>query len=184
MSGIDPALYQELERLPETQVGEILDGAVVASPRPAPRHANVIAELGATLRDAFTHGRSGPGGWRILPEPELHLGANVMVPDLAGWRRARMPAFPDVAAVTMVPDWVCEVVSPQGARRDRVVKAGIYAANQVPFMWLIDPAMRTLDACRLTGEGWLLAATFADRDGVRAPPFDAVAWSLGELWSD
>ncbi|NBC31941.1 MAG: Uma2 family endonuclease [Alphaproteobacteria bacterium] len=184
MTGTDPALYRKLEALPETQIGEILRGELFASPRPAPRHGRVIIELGRVLLDPFDHGHHGPGGWWIMTEPEVHLSAEVLVPDLAGWRRERMPAFPDSAAVPLAPDWVCEVISPSGGRRDRVIKSGIYAENRVPFLWFVDPIARSLEVLRLTDEGWLIDAAFGNDDLARAKPFDAIDLPLADLWPD
>lgn len=184
MADIDPGLYRQLEALPETQIGEILAGDLVASPRPTPRHAIVIYELGGLLRDPYRHGVNGPGGWWIMSEPELHLGADVIVPDLAGWRQERMPAFPDTAAITLAPDWVCEVLSPKSGRRDRIIKRALYEKHQVPSLWYVDPLARSLDALRLTEQGWLIEGIFADDDLVRAKPFDAVDLPLGDLWPD
>jgi Uma2 family endonuclease len=181
---IDPALYERLESLPETQIGEILRGEVFASPRPAPRHANIIFHLGGILRGPYGLGRGGPGGWWILPEPEVHLGAEVVVPDLAGWRRENLPIFPDCAAIDVRPDWVCEVLSPSGAARDRVLKPATYAAHGLPYFWLIDPIARVLEARRLTPEGWLIDGSFAEDATVRARPFDAIGFSLADLWPD
>ncbi|NBC31940.1 MAG: Uma2 family endonuclease [Alphaproteobacteria bacterium] len=184
MTGIDPVLYEKLAALPETEIGEILRGELFTSPRPAPRHANVIVELCDKVVGPFRHGRGGPGGWWILTEPEVHLGGEVVVPDLAGWRRERMPAFPDSAAVHLAPDWVCEVLSPSGGRRDRVIKSGIYAEKGVPFLWFVDPIARSLEVLRLTDEGWLIDAAFGDTDTARAKPFDAIDIPLADLWPD
>src|SRR5512142_1943672 len=105
------ATYDDLLGLPSHVVGELLEGSLVVSPRPASRHARAASGLGGELHGPFQRGRGGPGGWIILDEPELHLGGNVLVPDLAGWRRERMPQLPDVAAFELAPDWVCEVLS-------------------------------------------------------------------------
>src|SRR4051812_49194820 len=102
------ATYADIVALPPHVVGEIVDGELSVSPRPASPHTAAASILGAELIGPFWKGRGGPGGWIILDEPELHLGANVLVPDLAGWRRERMPQIPDAAAFTLAPDWVCE----------------------------------------------------------------------------
>jgi Uma2 family endonuclease len=107
-----PATYADVLAAPDHVVAEILDGELHLSPRPAPRHAAASSGLGGALHGPFDRGRGGPGGWRILDEPELHLGADVVVPDLAGWRRTRLPRLPDEAYFTLAPDWICEVVSP------------------------------------------------------------------------
>ena len=135
------------------------------------------------LGGAFDRGRGGPGGWVILDEPELHLGPDVLVPDLAGWRRERMPELPDVAAFTLPPDWVAEVLSPSTAALDRAEKLPIYARAGVPHLWLLDPVIRTLEIYRLVGPDWHLVGTHAGEVVVSAEPFDAVPLDLAALWA-
>ncbi|GAB6043198.1 hypothetical protein JCM17961_38760 [Endothiovibrio diazotrophicus] len=132
----------------------------------------------------FGKGRGGPGGWWIFDEPELHLGSHVLVPDLGGWRRERMPRLPDTAWFELPPDWVCEVLSPSTARVDRVEKLPIYAANGVAHVWLIDPELRTLEAYENRDGHWLLLAAFENDNPVAVAPFDAVTIDLGVLWAD
>lgn len=186
------ATYEDLCAVPEHLVAEIVGGELVTSPRPGPRHARVASKLGAKL-DPFDAGEpGGPGGWVILDEPELHLGADVVVPDLAGWRAERMPELPEEAFFTLAPDWVCEVLSPATARRDRTDKLALYAREAVAFAWLIDPAPQTLEVYEhgrdLAPAGraasrWSLVATFAGDARVRAVPFDAIALDLTALWA-
>jgi Uma2 family endonuclease len=177
-----PATYADIVALPEHVVGEILEGELVVSPRPAPRHANTTSVLGGLLSPPFQFGDSGPGGWWILDEPELHLGENVVVPDLAGWRRDHLPALPDEAFFTLAPDWVCEVLSPGTSRTDRTKKLPIYARARVPHLWLIDPLAETLEAYELENERWSLLGTHGGDDVVRVAPFEAVVVELKRLW--
>jgi len=176
------ATYADIEALPEHLVGEIVDGELVVSPRPALRHARSASRLGMDLGGPFDHGRDGPGGWIILFEPELHLDSHVLVPDLAGWRRERMPELPDTAATSLPPDWVGEVLSPSTEAEDRAGKRPIYARFGVAFLWLLDPILETLEVFRLQGSGWLLLDTYRGQKKVRAEPFDAVELDLGSLW--
>jgi Uma2 family endonuclease len=128
-----PATYDDLIEVPDHLVAEIIDGELHTTPRPAPRYADASSGLGGALRGPFDRGRGGPGGWRILDEPELHLGPDVLVPDLAGWRRERLPALPDEAYFTLAPDWVCEVLSPSTMALDRTRKLAVYVREQVPL---------------------------------------------------
>ncbi|MCC6993261.1 MAG: Uma2 family endonuclease [Deltaproteobacteria bacterium] len=176
------ATYADLERLPDNVVGEIVAGALYASPRPRVTHAVTSSALGAELTVPFQFGRGGPGGWWILDEPELHFGDDVLVPDLAGWRIERMPSPPDVAAIELAPDWICEVLSPSTARLDRKGKLPIYAQRGVSHAWLIDPAVRTLEVLRRDRTLWTLIGTYADQDRVRVEPFEAIELDLSLLW--
>ena len=177
------ATYADLVALPEHVVGEIIAGELVVSPRPAPRHAQASAILTGDLTQPFGRGRGGPGGWWILDEPELHLGGDVLVPDLAGWRRERLPALPEAAYFDLAPDWVCEVLSPGTARLDRSRKLPIYAREKVAHVWLVDPIARTLEIYRLEGASWLLLATHGGDEHVRAEPFAAVELEIAGWWT-
>lgn len=177
------ATYDELSALPEHVVGEIIDGELVVSPRPAMPHALGASALGATLLPPLQFGDGGgPGGWWILDEPELHLGDDVLVPDLAGWRRDRMPSAPAGSFVTLAPDWVCEVLSPATSRHDRTKKLPIYAQAGVPALWLLDPLTETLEVFRLDGRHWVLLAAHGGDETIRATPFESVAVELKRLW--
>ena len=125
-----------------------------------------------------------PGGWHLAIEPELHLGPDVLVPDLAGWRSERMPAFPDAPFFTLAPDWVCEILSPGTRHFDLTEKRGLYRRNGVAHLWLVDPDARTLDAFTLTAGAWTLAAAFQDADAIRATPFESLTFPLNALWPD
>ena len=183
-SGARPATYDDLLALPEHVIGEIIDGELIVSPRPAPRHAVATSVLSGELGPPYHGGRGGPGGWWILFEPELHLGDDVLVPDLAGWRRERMPVVPDTAYFTLAPDWICEVLSPGTARLDRRKKLAVYARQAVTHAWLLDPIERTLEVLRLEGRQWVIAAVHAGDEEVRAEPFDATSLPLARLWVD
>lgn len=166
----------------EHEVGEIVDGELHVSPRPASPHARASSTLGSELGGPFDRGRAGPGGWIILDEPELHLVEQIMVPDLAAWRRERMPVMPETAAFTLAPDWLCEVLSPSTEAFDRAKKLPHYARAHVRHIWLVRPETRTLEVLRLDGQTYRLIRTFTE-DKVHAEPFDAVELELSALWS-
>jgi Uma2 family endonuclease len=177
------ATYQDLVAAPEHKVAEIIDGELFLSPRPAPRHALAAAALGEELGPPFKRGRGGPGGWMILDEPELHLGEDVLVPDLAGWRTERLPAIPSEPYFTLEPDWICEVLSPSTERLDRTRKLALHARAGVRHAWLIHPVHRSLEVLRLHEGSWLLVAVHRDDQRVRAEPFDAIELDLAILWA-
>ncbi|HEX8706250.1 MAG TPA: Uma2 family endonuclease [Myxococcaceae bacterium] len=179
-----PASYAELEALPDNVVGEIVAGTLYASPRPAMPHALASSRLGGELSGPFDRGRGGPGGWFVFDEPELHFGEDVLVPDLGGWRRERMPQAPRTAACTLAPDWVCEVLSPSTMSLDRAAKLPVYARERVRHVWLMDPVARTLEVFRLDGERYTLLGTHAGPARVRAEPFEAIELELAFLWGD
>lgn len=183
------ATYQDVLDAPEHMSAEILNGELHLSPRPGYAHQAVTSEMGVDLGSRF--GRGGgdrPGGWVILDEPELHLGrpeptSLVMVPDLAGWRRDRFVPPADHGH-TLVPDWVCEVLSPGPAsvRRDRIVKPDLYHRVGVTWLWVVDPAARTVEAFRCEEAGYLRVAAHTGSEEARIPPFDAVALALDAWW--
>ena len=181
------ATLADLESVPDGHNGEIIDGELIVSPRPAPRHGVAATSLWISLGGPFDHGRDGPGGWWIIHEPELHLAVDprtkAVVPDVAGWRRERMPHLPETAHFALAPDWVCEVLSPRTAALDRVRKMRFYAKAGVSQAWLVDPLAETLEVFRRTEDGaWLLVATHEGADQVRAEPFAAIELDLALLW--
>ena len=176
------ATYQDVLNAPEHEVAEIVAGQLHLFPRPAGPHSSVMSLLGAELIPPFGRGRGGPGGWIILIEPEIHLGEDIVVPDIAGWRRERLPVIPDAAYFTLAPDWVCEVLSRSTEKFDRAEKLAVYAAAGVRWVWLVHPIRRTLEAFRLHDGAWVVTAILKDEDRGRIEPFDAIELELSTLW--
>ncbi len=179
------ATYEDLREVPEHMVGEIIDGELYATPRPASPHANAASGIASDVRGPFHRQPDGlgqPGGWWILFEPELHLGPDVVVPDVAGWRREKMPVLGNVAYFDQAPDWACEVVSPTTAGTDRVRKMRIYARESVGNLWLVDPLAKTLEVYRLQNGQWVVANTHSGGEQVRAEPFEAIELDLTRWW--
>lgn len=185
------ATYADLVAVPTNKVAELIRGTLHVMPRPAPRHANASSALGFELGGPFHRGRGGPGGWWILDEPEIHFPdptevgeIDVVVPDLAGWRRERMPELPETAYFTLAPDWVCEVLSKSTRQLDLEEKMPVYAREGVRHAWLIDPLERTLDVFTLGADGkWGEPARSHGVEVVRAPPFEAIGLQLSALWT-
>jgi len=176
------ATYDDLLKVPDHLVAEIVGGELFTSPRPGSRHSYATTALSSVVREKFQQGRGGPGGWWFLIEPELHLGRDVFVPDLAGWRKQRMPFIPNVAAITLAPDWICETVSVKTANLDRNRKLPRYAKYGIGHAWLVDPSRRGIEIYRLETGNWSLIATHEGPAIVRAEPFDAAGIDLSELW--
>ena len=178
-----PATYEDLCRVPDHLVAEILDGELFATPRPALPHAHTAMLLGGEISGPFDKGRGGPGGWILLFEPELHLSEDILIPDLAGWRRERLPSVPDAPYLTLAPDWVCEILSPSTERIDRLRKLRIYNREGVTHAWLVNPLQRTLEALRLEQGRWVVAATHGGEENeVAIEPFDAIPLELSRIW--
>ncbi|MCL2823567.1 MAG: Uma2 family endonuclease [Polyangiaceae bacterium] len=174
--------YNDLMRVPEHLVAEIIDGVLYSQPRPAPRHSRTSFALMGHLAGPFDFGINGPGGWIILNGPELHLGSDVIVSDIAGWRCERMVDVPESSFVDIAPDWVCEILSPRTQTLDRTRKMVIYAREGVKNTWLVDPIEQTQEVYRLHTEGWLRVAMYHGDAVVRAVPFDAIEIKLATLW--
>lgn len=170
------ATYEDLLAVPAPLVAEIIHGTLTTMPRPAVRHALASFRLTGELHGLRSH------GWIFLKAAELHLGEEILVPDLAAWRRERLPELPDEAFITLAPDWVCEVLSPSTEVSDRADKLPIYAENHVANVWLLDPALKTLEVFRLDGATYRLLHTSKDDQRVRAEPFEALELDLSVLW--
>ena len=176
------ATYQDVLDAPPHRVAEIVDGTLHTHSRPAMPHARAKSVLGWTIGGPFDHDAGGPGGWWIIDEPELHLGEDILVPDVAGWRRERMPEYPETAYVTLAPNWVCEVLSASTRRLDLQGKRPVYAREEVRHLWFVEPTDRTLEAFELREGEWVLIAAAKDDDPISIRPFDAITFSLGDLW--
>ena len=176
------ATYQDVLNAPEHQVAELIDGQLHLQSRPGARHARSATRIIGQVDGPFDRGTSGPGGWIILMEPELHLGDDVLVPDLAGWRRSTMPELPDVAHFTQRPDWVAEVLSPSTQRTDRTLKVRLYREQGVSHLWLVDPLAQAVEVLRLHAEGYLLVNSFVGDVPARLEPFDAIEFDMAALW--
>lgn len=176
------ATYQDLAAVPAHLVAELIDGHLHTFPRPAALHTRVASRMGAIFDGPFDRGVGGPGGWAILDGPEIHLHGDVLVPDLAGWRRARMPKIPQTAAFELAPDWVCEVLSPATEAFDRANKLPVYARERVGHVWFVNPLACTLEVFGLDGQTYRLAGTHRDEAIVTAPPFEALGLELAGLW--
>lgn len=179
------ATYADLLALPEDVRAEVLAGEVVVSPSPSPRHATVQRTVSRFVGGPFhdDDGRGSPGGWWILVEVDVALGPNDVVrPDLSGWRRERLPRPGATRPIEVVPDWVCEVLSPSTAARDRVAKRALYARAGVAHYWLIDPEARVLEALALRDGVWVEIGAYDDSATVRIAPFDAIELEVGRLF--
>jgi hypothetical protein len=185
------ATYEDLLSVPEHHLGQIAGGLLHVALRPALDHAIAASTLGAELDGPFRRGKGGPFGasadkgslWLILDAPEVHLMADVVVPDLAGWRRERLSEIPRAPFLSLAPDWVCEVLSPSTAAFDRGAKLKVYARENVAHVWLVDPAAKTLEVLVLDGPSYRIGEVFSGDRGIRAIPFDAIELDLGALWN-
>ncbi len=178
------ATKAELDALPEDVKGELIDGVLYTQPRPRALHSSIESAAFADVHVPFHRGRGGPGGWWVIVEPGIELPrAPEFSPDIGGWRRTRMPALPASGEpFRVVPDFICEVLSPSNRSYDLTVKRRFYAEIGVEFLWYIDPAARSLTVSRLHEGRWLELAVHCDSVRVRAEPFEAVEIDLGEWW--
>jgi Uma2 family endonuclease len=173
---------EDIDALPPDLIGEIIDGALYTRSRPSPAHQFAAGDVHIDLGLAFGRGRGGPGGWWILPDPALALPDSPhVVPDVAGWRRDRMPAMPG-GPISVVPDWVCEVLSPTTRRDDVLIKIPKYARAGVLHAWLVDIETRVVTAHRLQAGLWLAIGTFSAETEARIEPFDIVPLNVAQWW--
>jgi Uma2 family endonuclease len=173
-----PATYEDLVALPDLYVAEIVGGELYASRPLAPLPNVARTALLAMVGRAYSFGQDGPGGWWILILPELHFGSDVVVPDLAGWRRSRMARLPNVDYFSVVPDWVCEVLSPPTVALDRAKKLPVYAREGVEHAWMLDADAQTLERLRLEDGHWSLHGVHGGNEVVRTEPFGEIDLEL------
>ncbi len=177
-------LYAQLEALPANMTGELIDGRLIAQPRPAGPHGLVESVLGMEIGPPYQHGRNGPGGWWIIDEPEVHFihDIEVTVPDIAGWRKEKMPRIPKTHRYEIVPDWICEIASPSTEATDRTKKMPLYARYGVQYLWLVQPLLKILEIYQLKNDKWLNIDNYKDDDKVSAVPFQETVIQLQDLW--
>lgn len=172
-----------LDGLPSSLRGEIVGGRLVVSPRPASPHLRAVSAIDRALGARFD---DAAGAWWILPAPELSLAVDPdfdrVTPDLAGWRRAHLHHLPNTTAFAEVPDWVCEVVSPQSRADDRDAKLPFYARAGVSHAWLVEPEARTLEAFVREGDAFVACGVWRGEVRVRVPPFEAAEVDLARWW--
>jgi Uma2 family endonuclease len=179
------AVYDDLYKLPENMTGEIIDGELHAYPRPHYRHAKSASILNGELIPPYYFGRGGgPGGWIILIEPEVMLGENLLVPDLTGWKKERLPKLPKENWTSVPPDWICEILSPSTRGYDRIKKMPIYGRFEVKHVWLLDPLERTLEIYQLENGRWVVIGLYGENDRVKAEPFTEVEINLADFWME
>lgn len=176
------ATYADIEALPPHVTGQIVDGELYASPRPARSHGVAASRLGGILSTAFDLAMNGPGGWCIIDEPELHLGDSVLVPDMAGWRINRWPGAAAGHGIQVAPDWICEVLSPSTERFDRIAKMMAYARAGVSYAWLVHPTRHTVEIFERVDTRWTFCAGFSELESLCAVPFEAITIPLGKIW--
>jgi Uma2 family endonuclease len=182
-----PEVEAAFEAVPPEMVAEILDGELYTFPRPARPHTRAASRLSRRLGPFDDD--DGPNGWVLLSELELHLGPrpDKVVPDLAGWRRPRMPdaigPADAPAYYELAPDWVGEILSPRTERSDRGKKMRIYRRESVGHVWLINPLAQTLEVYRLEPRGFILVETYEGDAAIRAEPFEAIELPLASLWA-
>jgi len=179
-----PPTLADIDALPPHMKGEIIDGVFYAMTRPRGAHQSVAARVCSDLHFPFDRKRGGPGGWWILPEPGIELpNSPEVAPDVAGWKRERMASVSTKASITVVPDWVCEVLSNSTRRYDQRTKKPFYARTGVAWMWVVDPAAQVVTALRLDNGSWVEVGVWSDEKDAKIPPFDAVELDVSEWWA-
>ncbi len=179
------ATYQDVLDAPAHKIAEVVDGELSLQPRPNVRHARAATRLTGALDEAFGRKKGGHGGWIILFEPEIHVGGNILVPDIAGWLRTSVESLDlEAAYFDTRPDWVCEILSPPTQVLDRSRKMDLYAAEGVGHLWFVDPAAKMLEAYQRSADGWLRLGTWSDDATPNVAPFDALDLELALLWED
>jgi Uma2 family endonuclease len=166
---------------------ELIDGELVRKASPSGEHGDAQTGVAGWLRLPFQRppGRGGPGGWWILTEVEIRLpSGDIVRPDVAGWRRDRVPSRPTGFPIEERPDWICEVLSPSNPAQDRVKKLRLYHRERVGHYWLVDPREQVLSVMRSDEQAYLIVLAAERGETVRAEPFDAIEIEVGTLFGD
>jgi len=178
-----PPTLADIDALPPNMKGEIIDGVFYAMTRPRAFHQQIGALVLSDLVNPFHRGRGGPGGWLILPEPGIELPRSPEIsPDVAGWHRERLPQAPRNAPITLVPDWICEVLSSSTRRYDQYTKRPYYASIGVSHLWIVDHDALLVTASALENGRWVELGVWSEETEARIPPFDAVPLNVNDWW--
>lgn len=177
------ATYADVLAAPPDQVAELVSGALHLQPRPRMRHGHAMLRLTGRLERAFGDDLGDDeGDWYFAIEPEIHLGSNVVVPDIAGWRRENLPDDLDVAYMEVAPDWLCEVLSASTRNFDLTEKRAVYGRAGVRHLWFVDPQSKTLEAFENRDGAWVLLDALGGEAAVALPPFAELSFPLETLW--
>jgi Uma2 family endonuclease len=188
------ATYEDLLALPDGVKAELIDGEIIihsssdprvaALPAPLPEHSRVQGGLRRFLGGPFDDddGFGGVGGWWILAEVEIRLGGQIVRPDVAGWRRERLASPWGLRPIEIIPDWICEVVSPSNASHDRVTKKHLYAKHGIAHYWIADTEEVTLETFTLHDAVWTASGAFTRGGVARIEPFEAIELDVGRLF--
>jgi Uma2 family endonuclease len=176
------ATYEDTLAYPEGTRTEILAGEILVQPGPSNEHQYFQAGMSRRVGGPFGSDRT-PGGWWILPDVDVRFTLHDVVrPDHSGWRRTRLASPFGKRPIDVIPDWICEILSPSNFRHDRGRKSDLYAAHGVGHLWIVDPLERLLEAYALQSGRWLRLAAYDDTVTARIPPFEAIELDVGELF--
>lgn len=152
---------------------ELIDGEIVPKAAPTFVHGRAQAATSGWLFDRFGGDNSTPPTWYFATEVDTELTPDRVVrPDVAGWRASRVAEAQLVGRpVLVIPDWICEVLSPSNRSHDLVTKVQFYHAARVPHYWVLDPDEHVLTVHRWTERGYLLALGAGRREKVSPEPF-------------
>jgi Uma2 family endonuclease len=182
------ATVEEFLAIPEDRrFHELIGGDIIEKAGPSGAHGNAQAGVITAVRAPFQRrrGGGGPGGWWIVTEVEVLLEtADIVRPDVVGWRRENCPELPVGFPVKIRPDWVCEVISPQRANDDTVKKLRLYHRVGIPYYWLVDSRDATLTVMRWSESGYVTILAAERGETVRPEPFEAIELVVGTLFGD
>lgn len=180
MTTVQPRLtYADLADLPDDgKRYELLEGELIVSPAPTPRHQDAV---GNTFRFLGRAQDAGYGKAYVAPLYVIFDQDNTTEPDVLFIRRERLQIVGE-AAIEGAPDLVVEVLSPSTRGRDLRVKAQIYAKFQVPFYWIVDPDARTVQVYELTAQGYAAQPLLRAGDLLGCPLFPRITIDVTQLF--
>jgi Uma2 family endonuclease len=147
--------YQDLESIPQEREGdrhELIDGELVVTPAPVPKHQIVSGNIFYVLQ-RHVHERDlgmvlfAPTDVRLTPD-------NVLNPDILFIARDRLHII-GPKAIDAPPDLVVEILSPGTRQRDLSIKRALYARFGVQEYWIVDPEPRNVTVLGLVGNQYV-----------------------------
>lgn len=176
--------YRDYEALPnDGRRYEIHDGELCVTPAPSLEHQIILSNL---VRALMRHVPDVVPGLLLFAPLDVILSdrpdeTTIVQPDCLYIAPDRM-ALTSRRGMEGGPTLAVEILSTSTRTVDRVTQRALYARYGVPYLWLIHPDARVIEAFALDDNRYVVAATAAGAQPVDLPPFTGLGLVPDSLW--